>query len=89
MRIRDDFVESNKLGLDILDLLQRTAILESAVSEPRDRVFSLLGLADAKARKDIPVRYQAALAEVFANVFRPCSKQIGEVRCSLRALAPR
>lgn len=54
--------------LDLFELLHITGSQPSEVSNPLDRVYSVLGLAHASARTDIPIRYDVDPLEMFAKL---------------------
>lgn len=57
-------------GEPLIYLLRVTS--SSGVSRPEDRIYSLLGLATEKDRRNIPVDYDKSIADIFSNVVSNC-----------------
>jgi hypothetical protein len=56
------FKSGNRRGLELLDLLRWTSISDSIQStDPRDRIYGLLGLLTEKEREKIPVDYSPSI----------------------------
>ena len=66
-----------KFFKDIKTLLYMTQ--PQGVSNPLDRVYSLLGLATEEICRDIPIKYGASLAEVFADVVSSHVEKSGSI----------
>jgi hypothetical protein len=60
---------------DILEVLARSR--NCSASDPRDKVFALLGLMDAKIASEFPVDYSVTHHEVYAKLAHYCINKLG------------
>lgn len=65
---RSCFVSRREEGEDIFELLMRTR--PDGVSDPKDRIYSLLGIALPKDRNNILVEYESDVVAIFKSVVR-------------------
>ena len=65
MKLRRD-LRAKPNGESILELLRKTS--PTGVSNPPDRIYSLLGVASSRDRASIPIKYGQSLAEIFTDL---------------------